>query len=120
MVQPRGVFRTIQHGQVDIFGRTYVPNEHHYKYSGQLDGQRWFFGLYWGPPNYGKYDARGLASFVSLWGTEAAAKAKTLEDMKGHWPGPNCIDGYFRWEWWDTNDTTKKISLPDRLSPLHI
>ena len=101
MSKPNGAFRTIHNGRVRILGRTYVPQTHHRPYNGELDGQRWLFGLYWGPPNYDRYDARGLASFVSLWGTEAAAKAKTEDEMKAHWPGPNCIDGHFNWEWWN-------------------
>lgn len=109
MSKPNGVFRTIRDGRVRIYGRTYVPTERTHPtsipYTGQLDGQRWYFGLYWGPPNYDRYDARGLASFVSLWGTEAAAMAKTGDDIKAHWPGPNCINGYFQWEWWHVEGT---------------
>ena len=100
--KPNGVFRTIRDGCVTIYGRTYRPAERSHPtsipYTGQLDGQRWYFGLYWGP-----YSVAGtrLASFVSLWGTEAAAKAKDEAAMKEHWPGPNCINGYFQWEWWN-------------------
>lgn len=103
MNKHNGVFRVIKDGRVRIFGRTYVPTPHSHEtsipYTGQLDGQRWYFGLYWGPPGWDRYDDRGLASFVSLWGSEAAAKASEA-DMEKHWPGANCMNGYFQWEWW--------------------
>ncbi len=70
-------------------------------YDGRLDGQRWAFGLYWGPPNYDRYGPDGWCrAFVCLWGTEAAARARNDAEMKAEWPGPNCINGTFQWEWW--------------------
>lgn len=101
MSRPRFAVRTIKHGSVRIRGMVFRPDERHRAYDGRLDGQRWLFGLYWGPRNYDRYDAEGFASFVYLWGTEAAARATTEEEMAREWPGPNCIDGTFNWEWWN-------------------
>lgn len=96
--------RTIRNGRVRIRGVLFRPDEHHRAYDGRLDGQRWLFGLYWGPKNYDRYGPDGwCCAFVSLWGTEAAALARTDEDMQREWPGPNCIDGTFNWEWWHAN-----------------
>jgi hypothetical protein len=99
MSRKRFVIRTIRAGSVKIHGRVFRPNERDgcQPYTGQLDGQKWAFGLYWGPPSWDQYDANGLASFVSLWGDEAFYR-----DENAPWPGQNCINGRFQWEWWDT------------------
>lgn len=99
----RFALRTIRNGKVRIFGHDYAPRtpllpEH--------EGMRAAFGLYRGPVGVrfsktASYDERGLLPFVSLWGSEAAYRADTEEDVQGTWPGPFCDeDGYFRWEWW--------------------
>lgn len=101
MSRKRFALRTIRNGAVRINGVVFRPDGCHRAYDGRLDGQRWLFGLYWGPPNYQKYDSDGWChAFVSLWGTEAAAQAVTEAEMSAAWPGPNCIDGEFAWEWW--------------------
>lgn len=100
--RPRFAFRTIHQGRVRIRGVVFRPDEHHRAYEGQLDGQRWLFGLYWGPPNYDRYDAKGWCSaFVALWGTKAAAKAQTEAEMDALPREPNVdADGRIHWEWW--------------------
>ena len=50
-----------------------------------------------------------MLPFVSLWGTEAAYHATTDEELNEHWPGPECIDGYFNWEWWYTDKELEKL-----------
>lgn len=84
--RPHFVTRTIRDGRVRILGGTYVCRED----ASRFDGTRAIFGLYWGPPNYERYDARGLMDGVCLWGCE--------ED---EWPGRFCDEaGFFRWENW--------------------
>lgn len=99
MNEPRFVVRTIREGKVRILGHDYVPiglptlPEH--------EGQRAAFALYWGPPNFERYDARGLMASVSLWGSEAAFNYQDGPLTPDLWPGPFCEDGTFKWEWWD-------------------
>jgi hypothetical protein len=97
MSKPRFALRTIRGGVVKIRGCVFSPvTRDGEQYAGQLDGQRWAFGLYWGPPSWDRYDSDGFASFVSLWGDEAFYR-----DEGAPWPGKNCINGRFQWEWWD-------------------
>jgi len=95
------VIRTIRNGQVKINGQIFRPEEMWMPYDGRLDGMRYVFSLYW----------RGdeMLPFVSLWGTEAAYHATTDEELNEHWPGPECIDGYFQWEWWHTAEGLEKL-----------
>ena len=91
----RFVIRTIKNGQVKILGKVYHPNSHYMEYDGRLDGMRYAFGLY--------YDCKGeLEEFVSLCGAEKAYKAPGDEDID--WPDPECVDGYYHWAWWDTEN----------------
>jgi hypothetical protein len=39
--------------------------------------------------------------FVALWGTEKAYRSDNRHYPKTDWPGPNCIDSKFHWEWWE-------------------
>lgn len=105
--RPRFALRTIRDGAVRIRGVVFRPDE---AYDGRFDGQRWLFGLYWGPPNHSYYGPDGFCrDFVSLWGTEAMAKAKSDAEYEALWPGPNCIDGTFRWEWWSSPRETTSV-----------
>jgi ssDNA-binding Zn-finger/Zn-ribbon topoisomerase 1 len=89
--------RTIRNGRVRIFGREYQPDQD----ATRFDGMRAAFGLYYGPPGFGPYDATGLdRTTVTLWGSEAQYNAVTQEDYVALWPGPFCEDGVFKWEWW--------------------
>ena len=99
--RPRFALRTIKDGAVKIRGLVFRPEQRHRAYDGRLDGKRYLFGLYWGPPNYDRYGPDGwLRAFVSLWGSEEAARAQTDEEMAAMWPGPECVDGAFVWEVW--------------------
>jgi len=96
----RMAVRTIRHGRVKIGGKWFMPNEHHMKYDGRLDGMRYAFGRYWtsGKP----------LPFVSMWGTEACYKGihdnPDWEDTE--YDDPSHItqdDGSVvcAWVWWD-------------------
>jgi hypothetical protein len=99
--RPRFALRTIRNGAVTIRGVVFRPDEHHLAYDGRLDNQRFAFGLYWGPENFNNYGADGWNRVVvCLWGSEAAYRATSDEEHAALWPGPNCIDGVFAWEWW--------------------
>ena len=95
---PRFAIRTIKRGCVQIRGRLFRVGEYHQPYTGELDGQRWVFGLYWGPRDYDRYDSDGLASFVFLWGTEQAYREINTYDPS--YVEPNCINGVYHWQWW--------------------
>jgi hypothetical protein len=91
--------RTIRDGTVKIGGLTFRPRD---DYGGELDGQRWAFGLY---PDYTNKDGEQIAY---LWGTEQmyrcvggqCPKHPDPEVEQCDWPAPNLIDGYFHWDWW--------------------
>lgn len=85
-----GAFRTVRNGEVKIAGMKYRPQQHHMVYDGRLDGKRFLFGRYFAPWLSGGYEP-----FVSLWGTEEAAKTETTE------LGPECVDGCFPWVFWE-------------------
>lgn len=86
----RWALRTIRRGTVRFYGKTYqvapteraAPYESDPPYDGRLDGMRAHFY------NYDPH-CTSLADSVFLHSVEGAK-----------WPGPNCIDGYFRWERW--------------------
>ncbi len=80
--------RTIKGGAVRIRGVTFRPRP---PYAGELDGLRMAFSLYY-------IGREWNCEFVALWGTE---KAYHSDSPDTDWPGPNCIDGTFHWEWWD-------------------
>lgn len=87
--------RTIKNGEVRISGVTYRPEAIHMPYDGRLDGLRMAFGRYW----VGQHEMtlRNGLRFVSLWGTDLAFRSP---DPDTDWPGPNCVDGVFPWDWW--------------------
>jgi hypothetical protein len=121
--RPHWAIRTIKDGRVRIRGVVFRPDEHHRPYDHRLDGQRWLFGLYWGPKNYDRYDAQGWnRSMVFLWGSEAAAKAQTEDEQALHWPGANCIDGAFNWEWWHSEEAraTNAVDPVDRMVTIYL
>ncbi len=118
----RFAVRTIKDGRVTIGGVTFAPKQEHARglftqqgeawvlngfvsksvpvpYTGQLDGQRWAFG------RYDKPGGEGFEPYVSLWGSAKAfafqGDVDTASDDEHDWPGANCIDGVFHWEWWD-------------------
>lgn len=87
MTSKHWAIRTIRDGKVRIGGVTFTPDGNHREYDGRLDGMRYAFGRYW----------RGdeLAPLVCLWGTE-----EFYHNADAEWPGPECVDGYFFWEFW--------------------
>ena len=91
---PTIVVRTIKRGRVKIFGHIFAPSQQYQNYDGRLDGMRYAFGLY--------YRDGQMQKFVSLWGSEAARIGKE-EFMTG----PDVVDGYLPWTWWD--DVTDKL-----------
>lgn len=102
MTKRNMVLRTIRNGKVKINGVWFTPTVREHEtsipYTGQLDGQRWAFGLYYGPKNYETFDENGWnRRVVFMWGSKEA-----YHDLDNDWPGDNCINGYFQWDWWDT------------------
>jgi hypothetical protein len=91
MALKRSVIRTIRNGRVKINGIYYSPEDSVHPtfvpYTGQLDGKRFVFGLY----QYGD----SPLPFVFMWGSE-----KEYMNPGSDWPGCNCMDGYFQWQWW--------------------
>ena len=83
------VLRKIRNGRVKYGGIWFYPRQDNKKYDGRLDGLTMAFGIYSDP--IGTRDN----GFISLWG---------YSDMyyKGmdYWPGSNCIDNNFYWDWW--------------------
>ena len=79
--------RTIKDGKVRIGGVTFAPQPRDMPYDGRLDGMRYAFGRYW--------EGDSVRPFVCLWGTEAF-----YHDPDEPWPGPECVDGYFVWQFW--------------------
>ena len=100
MASKRFALRTVHAGAVRINGKTFRPRDESatngLPYADQLEGMRLAFGLY-----PGAFPAREM---VSLWGTETAYCCQHDHDADGtehcDWPGPNCIDGVFQWNWW--------------------
>ena len=88
--------RTVRDGTIKVEGRVFAVGQDHREYHGELDGQRFAFGLY-GDAAFG---ARPHA--VSLWGTEAEYRdARTAVDDS--WVDPNppyAVDGRLPWGWW--------------------
>ena len=92
MSERRGVFRTVRNGEVTIGGVRYRPRQHHMPYDGRLDGQRFLFGRYLKPGHPGEWEP-----FVSLWGTERAARDKEVNPHDG----PHVVDGKLPWDFWE-------------------
>jgi len=88
------VIRTIRDGKVKVFGHWFKPKE---EYSGELDGQRWAFGIY--------YTGDIMMDTLYLWGTEDLHRA--LNDNKDEFSRlynlqPNVTsDGIIHWTWWE-------------------
>ena len=70
-------------------------NDYHPVYEGQLDGMRLAFGRYW----IGEQEQH----YLSLWGSEKAFNCDDTDvsDEADDWPGPNCFEGVFFWDWWE-------------------
>lgn len=92
----RFVLRTIRGGSVVIDGVIYRPDERFMVYDGRLDGQRFAFARYF----EGYYANTPPAPHIALWGTE-----EFYRDADAPWPGPECVDGRFVWEWWRSTAT---------------
>jgi len=108
MSLPRFVIRTIRDGTVLINGKVFRPDPRWLPYDGRLDGTRWAFGLYW--------HGSEMLPFVELWGTEEDYKmcrkhteAEVEAWCKEHYPGPDCIDGYFPWGSWSTGEEYERV-----------
>ena len=86
--------RTIRDGAVKINGKVFWPSERWLKYDGRLDGMRYAFGLYWGPGGQ-------FQDFVFLWGREEMSRRP--DDIELEY-GPELVDGYFPWAWWNAVD----------------
>ena len=99
--RPRFALRTIHKGAMRIRGLVFVPYQGHRPYDGRLDGLRMAFGLYYGPKGYDTYRASDgwQTKYVALWGTERAYRGGPDD-----WPGPECVDGCFPWEWWNARE----------------
>ena len=78
--------RTVRHGRVKLGHKWWKPKEHHMVYDGRLDGQRFSFH---------KYPGEDL---VNLWGTEASVEG--LKEGLEPTVGPECVDGYLPWVFW--------------------
>jgi hypothetical protein len=102
MRKRRFVIRTIRNGQVKINGQIFKPADRWLEYDGRLDGIRYAFGLYW--------SGGAILPFVSLRGTEAAFHATSAEEIGQHWPGPECVNGFFHWAWWYTDEFREKLA----------
>ncbi len=96
--------RTVKNGRIQWLGQSYEPDDlgasHtvkeasilplgerarvHVKYDDRLEGQRLLFFTYGHASQFSSF----IASHVFLWG------------KRDEWPGPNCVDGVFRWEAW--------------------
>lgn len=94
----RFAIRTIKNGRVKINGTWFYPDTRYLQYDGRLDGKRYAFGLYW------LNSKTIMADYVNLWGTEEAYK--NIDS----WPGPECVDGYFNWQFW-YSDKFKWLSM---------
>lgn len=112
--------RTVRDGAVTIDGKVYRPRgqdvcSYEMPYAGQLDGQRFAFGLYW----YG--DEGEIAEYISLWGTEEVYRSRLDPDSEEYgalyYAQPNHMeDGVIAWSWWITEkehqDELKRLMLP--------
>jgi len=88
----RFVIRTIRNGRVKVFNNWFVPRE---KYHGELDGQRWAFGLY--------YTGNMMMDCLALWGTEDLYWTINDDDKftELYHSQPNVADdGVIHWSWW--------------------
>jgi len=105
--QKEWVVRTIKDGQVQIYGEIYVPSRKHQEYDGRLDGMRYAFARYRSP----RERVTIWEPFIALWGTEKRYRALGKEEIEY---GPECVDGFFPWEWWYRLDIahSKKEALP--------
>jgi len=88
----RFVIRTIRNGKVKIFGYWFKPRE---EYNGELDGQRWAFGIY--------RSGNLMLGIVYLWGTEELYNSiDDLDQYTALYKSlPNLKNGFFHWSWWD-------------------
>lgn len=100
MYRPRFVLRTIRHGHIRLFGRTWAPSRE--PCPERFNGLRGAFACYWGPRNgrtgRNTYDEYGLMDGIALWGSEKAYRGGD------DWPGPFVEDNIFKWEWWKPVD----------------
>ncbi len=85
--------RTVRDGRVKIKGQWFVPRD---RYDGELDGQRFAFGLYWSGDR--------MQPFVSLWGPEQNYRERDNEK----WERSPCEkeDGMY-WTWWNAAQTDR-------------
>ena len=89
----RFVIRTIRDGKVKVFGYWFKPRE---EYHGELDGQRWAFGVY--------YTGNLMLDTLALWGTEDLYYAINDDDefSRLYNSQPNVSsDGTIHWSWWE-------------------
>lgn len=63
--------RTIRNGCVRFFGKTYIPNDRHCKYNGELDGTRWFFIC---------HRSEYSVDILTMWGDEQRYRASCEGD----------------------------------------
>jgi hypothetical protein len=77
--------RKVKNGKIKIGNIYYKPQEHHMKYDGRLEGQRFAFGRY-----LHKED------IVSLWGT-----LEYFFDENASSDGPHVVDGTYPWLFWE-------------------
>lgn len=87
----RSVIRTIRNGKVKVFGHWFSPRE---EYHGELDGQRWAFGIY--------YIGNMMMDTLYLWGSEDLYHAINDENFSElYYSQDNIRDGVIHWSWWD-------------------
>ena len=87
------VIRTIKNGKVKVFNNWFKPRE---EYHGELDGQRWAFGIY--------YTGNLMMNTLYLWGTKALYESVNEDDEYSRQWGlqPNVsTDGVIHWTWWE-------------------
>jgi hypothetical protein len=87
------VIRTIRNGRVKVFNNWFAPRE---EYHGELDGQRWAFGLY--------YTGNRMMDTLYLWGTEDLYWAINDDDKFSElysWLPNVSDDGVIHWVWWE-------------------
>lgn len=89
--------RTVRNGTVKIHGKIFRVVDPHREYKGELDGQRFAFGLY-------KHYAPEQGEFVSLWGTQEYYRhsddPESAESTTLWLSQPNFINGKIHWLWW--------------------
>lgn len=86
MVQQHWAIRTVRNGKVKILGKWYKPDD---EYNGELEGQRFVFGLYW--------CGNERRPFIFLWGPEQNFRER---DHNKYVKNPCHINGYIYWSWW--------------------